>query len=334
MKNVLFWMVMVTFTLAGCQDNTSRLDTNTNEQNNPFDSINALIKGEPNKADLYFARAKLHYEHRDLASSLSDIGRALRIDSTRTDYYLLLADLKLINKQSRESKDALLKAHHIDPKNVDVLLKLGELYMIVQDAEKSFEYLNLALQLDVHNATAYRLKGFNYKYLGDTLNAVSSFQTAVEQDPDDYDSYMQLGLLYSIARHPLALDYLNNALKVNPSSIEALYAKGLFLQNTGEPRKALLAYDQIIGINKEYFDAYYNKGYVYLELLNKYDSAAAEFTKVLEFGPPEHFAAIYNRGLACERAGKLKEAEADYRLALKYNPQYDPAALGLSRILD
>lgn len=327
---------MVAILCIRCQDNnTARLDSaNDRPAADPFDSINTLIRNSPNEAGLYFERAKMHYEQHDLASSLSDVGRALRLDSNNTDYYLLLADLQLINKQSRETRNTLLKAHGKDPKNVDVLLKLGELYMIVQDARESFKYLNMALQLDVHNATAYRLKGFNYKYLGDTVNAVSSFQTAVEQDPGDYDSYMQLGLLYSIRLHPLALDYFNNALKTQPNSLEALYAKGLFLQNTGEERLALATYDKIIELNKEYFNAYYNKGFIYMEYLNAYDSAAAEFTKALEFGPPNYVQAVYNRGLAYERSGDLAKAEADYREALKMEPQYDLAARGLSRLLD
>ena len=60
--------------------------------------------------------------------------------------------------------------------------------MLVEEYESSFRYLNEALKVDIHSATAYRLKGFNYKYAGDTVNAVSSFQTAIEQDPNDYDS--------------------------------------------------------------------------------------------------------------------------------------------------
>lgn len=322
--------------LVACQETTSKLDNGkkTVQQATPFDSINNLIKETPNDPELYFERAKLHYDSRELASSLSDLGRALKLDSSNVEYYLLMADLKLIEKQSRETRNALLKAYSLDSKNLDVLLKLAELYMVVEDAEASFKYLNDALKIDIHNAKAYRLKGFNYKYLGDTINAISSFQTAVEQDPNDYDSYMQLGLLYSIPKLPMAENYFDNALSVRPNSIEALYAKALFLQNTGKPNGALDIYDAILELNPQYFNAHYNKGFVYLEMLQHYDSASMAFSKALEFGPKGYFAAVYNRGLAYERAGLLKKAEADYRKALEINPQYDLAALGLERIVD
>ncbi len=335
MKRTVLAILSILLVATACQENnTAKLDSATAQSaTTPFDSINALIKETPNNPDLYFQRAKMHYDERDLVTSMNDVGRALKLDRSNTDYYMLLADLKLIAKESRASRDALLQAYEIAPNDIQVLLRLGELYMIVRDADASFKYLNEALKIDVYNATAYRLKGFNYKYVGDTVNAVSSFQTAIEQDANDYDSYLQLGLLYSTAGNELAEDYYNNALKVRPSSVEALYAKGLFLQTMGRSRDAIRTYDQIIGITGEYFDAWYNKGYVYMVQLEQYDSAAYNFTQAINVGPEGYVAAYYNRGLAYETAGALREAEADYRMALKFNPQYDLAARGLSRVL-
>lgn len=334
-KFILF--LVASLTVMSCQENnTAKLEDNTADRS-PFqqqmDSINSVIKSDPNNPALYFERAKMHYGNKDLVSSLSDVGRSLKLDSANAEYFMLYADLKLLDKESRASKDALLYANAIDPNNVDVLVRLGELFMVVQDAEESFKYLNQALKLDVYNSTAYRLKGFNYKYLGDTTNAVSSFQTAVEQNPNDYDSYMQLGLLYSSAQHDLALDYYNNALKVRPTSYEALYAKGLHQQVTGKPRNAINTYRQLIALNQEYFDAWYNIGYIYLEMIDKFDSAAYSFTKAIEVGPSRYGTALYNRGLSYERMGDLEKAKAEYEKALEADPQFDLAARGLSRVM-
>ncbi|MEQ9187258.1 MAG: tetratricopeptide repeat protein [Cryomorphaceae bacterium] len=334
MKRMFAGIFLILIVITACQENnTAKLDTG-NELRivDPFDSINTLIKQSPNNPDLYFQRARMHYDQRDLETSMNDVGRALKLDSNNTDYYMLLADLKLIAKESRASRDALLKAYAIAPNDIDVLLRLGELYMIVRDADESFKYLNEALRLDVYNATAYRLKGFNYKYMADTANAVSSFQTAVEQDPQDYDSYLQLGLLYSSVGNELAEDYYNNALKVRPQSVEALYAKGLFLQTVNRSRNAIETYDEILSIAGSYFDAWYNKGYVYMVQLEKYDSASYCFSRAIEFGPTNYVEAYYNRGLAFEQAGNLEKSKENYRAALKINPQYDLAALGLGRL--
>lgn len=337
MKKLIF-LSFFGLALASCDQNTTaKLDasaTANSGENAALDSINKVILEDPNNPNLYFERAKIHYFEKDVASSLSDVGRAMSLDSLNPDYYMLLADLKLISKQSRESKEALEKAHTIAPKNVDVLLKLGELFMVVQDADASFKYLNDALKIDIHNARAYQLKGFNYKYLRDTLNALSSFQTAIEQDPNDYDSYFQIGLFYANINNPLAEDYFNNALKVRPNSLEALYAKGLHFQEMGKTREALDVYNEIIALNPKYFNAYYNRGYVYLLQLQNYDSAAYEFQRAIDFGPKNYFEAYYNLGLAFEQKKDLVKATAAYRNSLDINPQYDLAAKGMERVVD
>ncbi len=335
MRNSIYACLIVVLAVACNENPTPKLE---NQNDAPeltiYDSLNTEIKKDPNNPSLYFERAKAHYADRDMASSLSDVGRALALDSGMIQPYLLLADLKLIGNQSREARESLMKALEQEPKNVDVLVKLGELHMLVEDYDNSFKYLNDALKEDVYRSDAYRLKGFNYKFLGDTVNAVSSFQTAVEQNPEDYDSYMQLGLLYASANHKLALDYFNNALKVRPESMETLYAIGYFHQNNGSAREALMTYERILELTPNYFNAWYNRGYVYLQLVEDNDSAALMFTKAIETGPNGYFAAYHNRGLAYERANQLEKAEADYRKALEINPQYDLSALGLSRILD
>jgi tetratricopeptide (TPR) repeat protein len=335
-KRIVFLLCIATLVVACDQNKTPKIDTGAAPASrlNPIDSINAIIKEQPNNPDLYFERAKFHYGNKDVPSSLSDVGRALSLDSSKADYYLLLADLKLISKQSRESKDALLKANKLDPNNIDVLLKLGELYMVVQDADASFIYLNQALKLDVHNARAYQLKGFNYKFLRDTLNALSSFQTAIEQDPNDYDSYLQIGLFYANINNPLAEDYFNNAIKVKPQSLEARYAKGLHYQEMDETRKALDTYNEIIDLNPNYFNAYYNRGFVYLTQLEKFDSAAYEFQRAIDFGPQDYFEAHYNKGIALEMNKEFAKATEAFSASLKINPQYDLAAKGLERLLD
>jgi tetratricopeptide (TPR) repeat protein len=329
-----WYALLFIFVFSSCQENsTPKLDGNDVDKSElTLDSLNSLIKESPNSAELYFERAKYHFHNRDLASSQGDVGRALKIDSSQTEFYLFLANLKILSKESRDARNALLKAYKRDPKNIEVLLKLGELYMIVEDYAESFKYLNEALELDIHNATAYRLKGFNYKYAGDTVNSVSSFQTAIEQDPDDYDSYLQLGLLFSIPLNPLALDFYDNALRVKPTSLEALYAKALHLQNIGESRESIELYDRIISLNAAFFNAHFNKGYIYLEHLEKFDSAAFSFNNALEFGPKDYYQALYNRGLSYERAGLTEKALADYTATLKINPQYDLAAESLSRL--
>lgn len=296
-------------------------------------SINEKIKQENNNASLYFQRAQLHFEDKNLESSLNDVGRALKLDSSSADSYLLLADIHFIRKEGMKAKEALNKCLEIDPQKTEAYLKLSEIYFLVEQYGKSIEFINQALKIDKHNSKAYFMKGMNYKYNGDTANAISSMQTAVEQDNDFYDAYIQLGLMYGAKHDSVAIHYYDNAFRINVKSIEALYGKSLFLQEHGQPEKAIEGYQRILEIDKTKAVAYFNIGYVNLVYLEKLPEAKENFTKAIELNP-NYFEAYCNRGIACEQMKDLKRAELDFRKALEIQPDYTPAAKGISRVVD
>ena len=68
-----------------------------------------------------------------------------------------------------------------------------------------------------------------------------------------------------------------------------------------------------------------------LGALGRYDEAGEHLRMAIELEPlnPE---AYQNRAVIYERQGKRSEAIADYRTALRYNPQYEPARQALQRL--
>jgi len=83
------------------------------------------------------------------------------------------------------------------PENTDGLLKLGELYFFVKQYENAFAKINQALKINENLAKAYYLKGNIYKEIGDTAKAISSLETAIEQDNKNYGAFLDLGLIYA-----------------------------------------------------------------------------------------------------------------------------------------
>lgn len=321
---------------------------------NVFFEINEKIKANPDDADLYYQRALKYFDSQDIQASYNDISRALKLDSSNASYYLLLGDIHFIKKEGIKAKEILNKCLGIDPQNTEAYLKLAEIFFLVEQYATSIEHINKALKIDAHLAKAYFMKGMNYKYSGDTAKAISSMQTAVEQDNDYYDAYIQLGLLYSAKHDSMAINYFDNALRLQGASIEALYGKSLFLQEHGQPERAIAGYEHIIEINPEFRAiAYFNIGYTYLVHLEKYPEAKDNFTHAIE-QKPDYFEAWCNRGIAYEkmsalasstgsgqgmtplqkRGELLKNAEADFRKALQIKPDYTPAAKGISRVVD
>lgn len=294
-------------------------------------NLNEQIKKDPSNLDLFHQRAKYLYEQGEVNAAIADLRRIIKADSTQSNYYLTLGELLLTKGNGGGTKQALEKSVELEPGNLDARLKLAEFYSYVKEYKKGIEQIDEALKIDKYQPKAYFIKGFIFKETGDTAKAISSFQTTVEQDPDYYHAYIQLGLLYAAAHNKFAIDYYKNAIKVNPSSPEAYYNLGFFYQENGMPELALETYSALINMFPAHPTGNYNMGYVYSEYLNDYKSSIEHYSNAIKYAPA-YVDAYYQRGYAYERMKDFKNAESDYNEALKLKPEYALANKGISRI--
>lgn len=293
-------------------------------------AVNEQLQANPDNADLYHKRAQYYYENQRFSEGLADMLRAVNIDSTQAPYYITLSDLYFVNNQTSKTKSALEKCLQLDDKNTDAMLKLAELYLYVRKHEQSVQYINNALKLNKYNAKAYFMKGMNYKELGDTARAISSMQTAVEQDQQYYNAYMQLGMLCAATKNKLAAEYYKNAIKINPSS-EAQYSLAKYYQDTRQFDKALDTYNDLVTVHPKNINAFYNMGVIQLAELKKYDLAAHYFTTAISINP-KYVEAYYGRGLSYQYAGNIKKAVADFEACIAIDPKFEPAMAALKQL--
>ena len=313
-------------------DNGSTDTTSADSAPAALEALNKQLLADPNNPDLYHQRAKYHLEkNKDVNSALRDMGSALKIDSTKADYFLTLSDLYFTMNKTGNAKAALEKAIEVDPKNTEAMLKLAELYLYVRKHQESINYINQALKIDQYNARGYFMKGMNYKEIGDTSLAISSMETAVEQDPQYYAAYVQLGLLYAAKKNPLAESYYNNALRLKPNSLEVLYNKAKFYQDMGNWNAAIQGYTELLKLDPSYKYAHFNLGVIHLVNLKVYDQALTHFSNAIQ-SDPNYKEAYYGRGTAYQSLGDVQNAAKDYSAALRIDPSYEPAAQALKAL--
>lgn len=333
---ILFPVIAIAF--ASCGNGKENGNTNGNDAV-PVDStaaglsaINKKILGDPNNPDLYHERAKYQFEKsKDVDAALADMARALMLDSTKASYFLTLSDLYFTVNKTGNAKAALEKAVEAEPENVDALLKLAELYLYVRKYQESIDHINRALKIDQYNAKGYFMKGMNYKEIGDTTLAISSMETAVEQDPEYYAAYIQLGILHAAKKNPLAESYYNNALKISPRSTEAMYNKGKFYQDMGNWNAAIQTYNDLLKIDPNFKYAHFNLGVIHLVNLKVYDQALKHFDTAI-LVDSQYKEAYYGRGTTFQAMGDIKRAAADYQQALTIDPNYEPALIALKNL--
>lgn len=296
-----------------------------------MDSINTLIVADPKKATLYDYRSQLFLAVDSLPAATLDLERALKLDSTNVNRQLRMGDLYYRRQLVDKAKTRFEVAAKLDPKNTQAMLKLAEIDLLLRNYRESMNLVNQALRIDQHAAHGYYLKGWIHMETGDTALALSSFATAVEQDPQDYPVYIMLGKLSAAKKDPLAEQYYRTAITIRPKSVEAWYDLGMYQQENGKDSAALESYEHIMEIDSSNALAWYNTGYVQMEHLDDPQSAKGSFSKAIAL-EPAYVDAWFNRGLAMEKLDQLDSAAANYQVALSIRANYPLASYGLDRL--
>ncbi len=295
-------------------------------------ALNDSISRSPENPELYYRRASHYLSRQNLLMARPDIDRMMALDSSKAKYLIAYSDLVFMSNRTSESKRVLEKVVQLEPKNIEAHLKLAELFLYVRQYKLSLAHLDEVIAIDKYNAKAYFLKGMDFKEIGDTAKAVSSMETTIEQDPQYYNAWMQLGLLHGARGNPIAVDYYDGALKINPGSTEALYNKALFiqenLQNTKEARKV---YQQLLNIDSLHSKTWFNIGYLEVLEKNDYIKALDYFMRSYKYDP-EYADAVYMMGYCEEKLNKLPEAISDYKTALAIDQTHYQAKEALVRL--
>ena len=291
--------------------------------------INSLLAKDSLNPALYYKRAQLYREKEDFASAATDMYVALSLDSTRHEYWLYTAQLFWDGGETKRAITALDRAIAIDSANIPYYIAAARFLFIDSQYVPSLTYLNQALTQDIFNPEIYFYKGMVYKETGQTEKAISSFQTAVEQDPEFYDAFVQLGLLTRSRNPKLAEQYLNNALKSKPEGEDALYAKGFQQQDMKRYEEAVQTFRSLVEINPQNDEALYALGYSLL-MMDSLPEAYRMFDLATKVNPA-YAEAYYKKGVCAEQLDRRDEAVLCYKNCLSLKA-YKPAEDALTRL--
>ena len=117
----------------------------------------------------------------------------------------------------------------------------------------------------------------------------------------------------------------SEALALNRNYVEAYANRGSAYSDKGENDKALADYNKAIEINPRFAGLYSNRGGLYCAM-GDYDKAISDCNKALSMDP--HDAIAYaNRGMAYNKREEYDKAIADYTRAIELNPNLADAYL-------
>jgi tetratricopeptide (TPR) repeat protein len=337
------FLIIISFLIAAgyfisCQSDVvtkqeqEKVDSLSIKLNSPeLKSLNAKLLEDPKNPDLYIKRSALWIQYKQFDAAAGDAKRAIRIDSTVASYWVALADVYFAENKTRQTKEILERTVVKFPESTEALMKLSELFFIVKQYKEAIENINKALKINENIAKAYYLKGSIYRESGDTTKAISSLETATEQDNRFADAYYDLGVIYAARRNPIAFDYYGNALRVDPGYLNAQYAKAKLLQDLGKYDEAITEYTALLNKDKNYAQADYNIGAIYLDVKGEYQKAIEHFNKALEQND-QWAGAYFARGYSYAKLKDKVNASADYKKCLSIDPNFTEATVGLREL--
>src|SRR6056300_1663625 len=338
--NRVLLLFLATVVLIGCggptESDPQEVETPAtlvagSQQDSVLDSLNDIIRYEPNDLAALEARAEEYLKRQNLKYAAADVAAVLELDSTRTKALELWGDISFSTNQTRQSRDAWTRCMEEDPQNISCRLKMAELYHVVSEFEMSAKLTDRVLEIDPQNAEAHFLKGLLMRdALEDTTRALDWFQKAIDLKPDYIEALDMSGVLYSSLGNPLALGYFNRLIDLQPEVRAHFYNRGMFYLSQQNWNGALEDFTKCTQLDPQDLESFFNIGYVHLQL-QLYVEARQYFTQALAIQPVNH-RALYGRGYCFELLGDLPNAEADYRQALSFNPQHRGSQEGLGRI--
>lgn len=338
MKNILY--ILLAIGITACNTSDSKVQNTETKTDSAVISgapvpqeladLNKAVKASPGNPSAYNERAKYYILHKKLDLAYDDLAKGFHIDTAYMPLYNTLADYHLNKGEPAQAKAALDNALKVNKKSFMTYVKLGELYYLVKKYDLAFEKINEGLKINKYYSDGYFWKGMIYRERKETDKAISNFMTAVEQDPENFKAYMQMGIISIEKGKSDALDHFNAAIRIRPNSTEGYYARAYYYQTHKELDKAIQDYTKVVEIDSTYTNAHYNLGIIRYEL-RVVDLASLDFSRVIKLNP-KYAEAYYMRGLCEEAKNKNQEAIADFEYAISLRNDYALAKQAIIRV--
>ncbi len=233
---------------------------------------------------------------------------------------------------SSTTREKLLKdSISIFPDSILLKERLVQLYRDEAEYDKAINITKGVLQRDSLNDRFWDIQATLQFENEDTLNAISSYETALNINPQPRYIIL-LGSLYAQTKNAKALelaDFLLKA-KVPDTEKEAYFIKGMFYNYIGEKNIAISFFDTCLLLDHNFMLAYREKA-IALYDMGKYADAITVLDKAVTL--QNNFdEGYYWTGRCLEKLNKPKEAIEEYQTALMYSPDYVEAKEALARL--
>ena len=213
---------------------------------------------------------------------------------------------------------------------------LGYSLFAQQKIGESIRALAKCLQLDVKNSEAHKILGRDLMIIGRFDDAQIEFEQGIRYAPQSAEMHYNLGKLFSMQDNwaPGRKEF-EEALRIDPSYVEALDALGLTQEALGDNAGAVASYEKAIALNQarngKFASAHVN--------LSAYYNRTGDPQKGLTYArqaielDPKSDRAWFQKAKAEDSQGQLNDAVDSLAQAITFNPRASSYYYVLSGVL-
>lgn len=192
------------------------------------------------------------------------------------------------------------------------------------------EYLN-ALITDRNNSKLYFGLAICYKHIEKYTKAINYLEKSLLLDDKSFDTNYELGICNLLDGFPCkAIKCFVNAIKINPTSADAILQLGISHELCEEFDMALMIYQKLIENSPEYIKAYDHKSSLLMKM-NRYKEASNTLNQIMKKDSNYHKAYL-GIGVCFDKLGKKTDAQRYYKKFLINKPNSQQASFVKDRM--
>lgn len=271
--------------------------------------------------------AKVYWEENDYANSLLFYQNAMKLSNKYIDH-LNIGDCYGKLKQPEKAIESYLTSISLNPQSSDKDLSNALVtYENIAEIEKnrgkyneSLKYVEKGMKIN-KSYILYYISAFSKSKLGNNNDAINDYLKALELNPRDIESYINLGSLYNeINEYEKSVNISQKGLTFDNTQYRLYNNLGDSLQKLKIFDQAITAYKKSIDLNSSSSTTYFNLGACYKETDDK-ESALKAFQQAVNTDK-KYQDAYYELGEMYFSLEKYKEAKTVFNILLNENPSY------------
>jgi len=233
-------------------------------------------------------------------------------------------------KNSIDSEKLILKLINENP-NLSILDNVYGAILSKSDSEKAKFYFNRAISKDPNFFNAYYNLGLIYLEKNDYLEAIKFFEKTININPDFLEGYFALSqALMSLKRFEAAIEVLNKSILLNPNDYKLYNNIGLAYLKLKDLEQAIKFFNRAINSNIGSYESYLNLAICYLDI-GKNTSAEKMIEMAISLNPKSSLAHRIH-GLILDNQSSYFNALESVKKSLQIEPLNNESVILLMKI--